>query len=472
MSTLRLSSSERRLLLSVFDILVLNLALLIALVWRLNYTFSWRTFREAPHYFLILTVLWFVWASLFDSYERPRTADASQSAWNAGGAALLTALSYLLIPYYSPAFPTSRLSAFIFVGLVTCSVSLWRVFYAAVLSQPTFQQRLLIVGAGRSGAELARALAGTPQMGNPYAGSGLQVVGFVDDDPEKAGTEIEGVPVIGDRNNLRQLVQDYEVDILALAVTHTPEIQPGLFQALLDCRALGVRLEPMTNLFERFTGRVPVEHAGLNLHVVMPLSTSPMQRVFWVVKRLIDVMSALIGLAVLGFAVPWVALVNALSCPGPLFYRQVRVGQGGKLFNVIKFRSMIPNAEEDSGAVWAVENDSRVTHMGRIMRATRIDELPQFLNVLKGEMSLVGPRPERPEFVSQLVKQVPFYQARYAVKPGITGWAQVRYRYGSSVNDALIKLQYDLYYIKHQGVYLELSILAKTAAVILGLKGR
>jgi lipopolysaccharide/colanic/teichoic acid biosynthesis glycosyltransferase len=228
----------------------------------------------------------------------------------------------------------------------------------------------------------------------------------------------------------------------------------------------------MTSLYERLTGRVPVEHAGRNLHVVLPLSDSPMQRAFGAAKRLVDILAGLVGLAVLGLAVPWIALANALWSPGSLFYRQSRVGRGGRPFAVVKLRSMVPGAEDDCGAVWAREDDERVTPVGRVLRKTRLDELPQFWNVLRGEMSLIGPRPERPEFVAELAREVPFYQARHAVRPGITGWAQVRYRYGSSTEDTLVKLQYDLYYIKHPSVYLELSILFKTAAVIMGFEGR
>jgi exopolysaccharide biosynthesis polyprenyl glycosylphosphotransferase len=469
---LRLTASERRLMLAVIDVLVLNAALLVALTLRYEYRFSLATVLAAPLYFVLLTALWFVWAMFFDCYDLPRTADASQSAWSTGRAALLAALTYLAIPVYTPHFPASRVSTYLFLALVAASVPAWRALYATVFSQPTFQRRLLVVGAGRSGAELARALAGTPAFGNPYAGSGYQLLGFVDDDPAKSGTEVEGAPVLGDRRDLRRLVQEQEVDIVVVAITHMPQIHPDLFQALLDCREQGVRLEAMTSAYERLTGRVPVEHAGHNLHVVLPASDSATQRLFAAAKRVVDLAAGVIGLAVLGLVTPGVALANALWSPGPLFYRQTRAGKGGRLFQLVKLRSMVPDAEASCGAVWAGEDDERATPVGRLLRKTRLDELPQSWNVLKGEMSLVGPRPERPEFVADLVQQVPFYQARHAVRPGITGWAQVRYGYGSSVEDALVKLQYDLYYIKHQSVYLELSILAKTAAVMLGLQGR
>jgi exopolysaccharide biosynthesis polyprenyl glycosylphosphotransferase len=470
--SLRLTASERRVTLMAVDVVILNVALLVALVLRYNYRFSLATVGQAPVYFLLLTALWVVWASFFDCYDLPRTADASQSAWSTGRAALLTALTYLAIPYYTPHFPTSRLSAYLFLGLATASVPLWRAAYAAVFNQPTFQQRLLVVGAGHAGSELARELARTPQFGNPYAGSGYHLVGYVDDNPALAGTEVQGALVLGNRHDLKALVQEHDVDTVVLAITHTPDIHPELFQALLDCRERGVRLEPMTSVYERLTGKVSVDHAGRNLHVVLPLSESPVQRVFQAGKRLADLVVASAGLLTVALLAPWVAAANALWSPGPTFYRQERVGKGGVRFWVTKFRSMGQDAEASGAAVWACEDDARVTPVGRILRRARVDELPQVWNVLRGEMSLIGPRPERPEFVAELVRQVPFYQARHAVRPGITGWAQVRYGYGSSVQDALVKLQYDLYYIKHQSLYLELSILVKTLAEMLRFRGR
>jgi lipopolysaccharide/colanic/teichoic acid biosynthesis glycosyltransferase len=231
-------------------------------------------------------------------------------------------------------------------------------------------------------------------------------------------------------------------------------------------------MELMTGLYERLTGRLLVEHAGRDLDLIVPVPDSTLKHFFRAGKRIVDLIAGVCGLLVLALLAPFIALANAIWSPGPLFYRQLRVGKGGKPFYIYKLRSMIPAAEENCGAVWSSENDHRITPVGKLLRKSRLDEFPQFLNVLKGDMSLVGPRPERPEFIAELVKEVPFYQARHAVKPGVTGWAQVRYRYGCSLQDSLVKLEYDLYYIRHQGLYLELSILVKTLAVMLGLKGR
>ena len=468
----RLSLPERRWMLWLVDVLVLNTGLLVVLVLRLGYTFSWATLRQAPLYFLVLTVLWFAWASFFDCYDLPATADASHSAWRTGRAGLLAALSYLAIPYITPQFPSSRLSALIFVTVATASVPVWRWIYAVVFVQPAFQRRVLIVGAGDSGAEMARVLAATPEEGNPYAGAGYRAVGVVDDDPAKVGQQVQGLPVLGNRHDLLRLVREHKVDVVVVCITDTGQIHAELVRALLECRGQGLAVVAMTALYEELTGRVPVGYVGANLHLVMPLQDSAGRRPYEALKRLGDLIIGAVGLVLVVVLTPWVALANAVAGPGPLFYRQMRVGRRGRPFRMIKFRSMIPAAEAESGAVWAGEGDPRVTPAGWLLRRMRLDELPQVWNVLRGEMSLVGPRPERPEFVADLEAQVPCYQARHAVRPGITGWAQVRYRYGSSVDDARVKLEYDLYYIKHQGLYLELSILAKTAAVMLGLGGR
>ena len=458
--------------LAAVDSVVLGSALLATLVLRDGARFSLDQVAQQLHYYLLLAAIWVVSALFFDCYDLARIADASQSAWAAGRAALVTALVYLVIPFYTPHLPASRLSSVLFVGLVTASVPIWRVVYAVVFTQPAFQKRVLVVGAGQSGRKIAGILANTPVRGNPYAGSGFQLIGFVDDRVDKVGTKIVGVPVMGTRRDLTHLVQQHDIDLLVIAIRYAPQVQPELFQALLDCRELGVDVELMVGLYERLTGRIPVEQAGHDLDLIVPVPDSAMQHFFWAGKRSIDLLAGVCGLVVLAMLTPFIALANAIWSPGPLFYRQLRVGKGGQPFHLYKLRSMIPAAEADCGAVWACKDDDRITPVGRFLRKTRLDEFPQFLNVLMGEMSLVGPRPERPEFVAGLVAEVPFYQARHAVRPGVTGWAQVRYRYGSSVEDALVKLEYDLYYIRNQSIYLELSVLVKTVAVMLGLKGR
>ncbi|MBN1966751.1 MAG: sugar transferase, partial [Anaerolineae bacterium] len=185
-----------------------------------------------------------------------------------------------------------------------------------------------------------------------------------------------------------------------------------------------------------------------------------------------DMVLSMIGLLSFAVLLPLIMLAMRLDSPGPVFFTQKRVGKGGKVFSVLKLRSMIPDAERESGPQWAIDHDPRITRVGKVLRKTRLDEVPQLLNVLRGEMSLIGPRPERPEFVDELSEKIPFYRTRHVVKPGITGWAQVRYHYGSSEEDALIKLQYDLYYIRHHSLALDLLIMLRTVGKMLSFQGR
>jgi lipopolysaccharide/colanic/teichoic acid biosynthesis glycosyltransferase len=235
---------------------------------------------------------------------------------------------------------------------------------------------------------------------------------------------------------------------------------------------MGVPVVSMMTLYQRLTGRVPIEHASQNIEHATGQSDSAYLRMYGLAKRVVDLVGALVAAVPFCLLIPLVALTNVFASRGPLFFRQTRVGKGGHLFEVIKFRSMRPDAEDGSGAVWASEDDDRVTNVGRFLRRTHLDELPQVINVLRGEMSLVGPRPERPEFVATLSKSIPFYRARHAVRPGITGWAQIHQDYGDSYERAREKLEYDLYYLKRQSPILDTEIILRTITKVLRLKGR
>jgi len=295
----------------------------------------------------------------------------------------------------------------------------------------------------------------------------------LEDAPEGAGDDsgAMGLPSLGEVGQLVCLARQHGVDeiILALGNGHAPSAE--VHEALLDCRELGLQVNSLETIYERLTARVPAEYSQRDTHLVLGPAEGPGGRVYLAVKRVVDLALALIGLAALALIIPWVALANARWSPGPLFYRQRRVGKGGRSFVIYKFRSMIPDAEKYTGAVWCEEEDPRITHVGRWLRKTRLDEMPQLINVLRGEMSIVGPRPERPRFVGQLTRTLPLYRVRHTVKPGVTGWAQIRYRYGNSVEDARVKLEYDLYYVKHANLFLDLLIVLQTPRVVSRLRG-
>jgi exopolysaccharide biosynthesis polyprenyl glycosylphosphotransferase len=468
---LRLRTSERKLLLLTVDLLIVNAALVVAWVVGANSPVTPQTVLAPYKWFITLTIVWGVSALFFDVYDLARSASTTQIVRNAGAAALVTVLVYVLIPWFAPPL-ASRTLIFAFALGAWLGIVAWRVAYAQLFVQPWFKRRALIVGAGWAGRTLEEMLRLAPHDANPYRGTGYQIVGFVDDNAAYADGSIGDVPVLGGHDVLVPAARALHVDEVILAITHRHAIDATLFDELLRCRELGVQVTPMAEVYERLSGRVPVDHVGRDLYAALPTGDRAYERFYLVVKAVIDGGFALLGLGVLALVAPAVAIANALTSPGPLLYRQDRVGKGGRSFMVVKFRSMVPDAEAKTGAVWAATNDDRVTPVGRFLRKTRLDELPQVINILRGEMSLIGPRPERPGFVEDLAKALPFYRARHAVRPGITGWAQVQYRYGNTSEDAKIKLEYDLYYVKHIGALLDFRIVLRTIQVMLLFKGQ
>ena len=466
-----LRTSERYVVLGAIDILLINASLIAAVSLTSDFTLSFNTLLAYYKWFFTLTVAWLGCATFFDCYNLARAASTTATIRNTTLAIVVTVVVYILIPYLTPPL-SSRGMWFYFASFALVSCLAWRVVYAQLFSQPWFEQRALIVGAGTAGAALINAMKTTPRKAtNPFRGTGYQVVGFVDDDLRLQGSMIEGMRVLGDNRSLAALCRQLHVNEIILAITNTQTISDEMMQALLLCRETGLRVATMATVYERLTGRVPIDYVGRDLYMVLPMNDSATERAFLIGKRLIDVGVALVGLAFMSIAAVPILIVNRLTSPGPLLYKQRRVGQGGRIFSMYKFRSMRPDAEHGTGAVWARKGDDRITPAGRVLRRTRIDELPQFINVLKGDMSLIGPRPERPEFVNALSLMIPYYRARHAVKPGITGWAQIKFGYGNTHQDARIKLEHDLYYVKHASPMLDIMISLQTLPVMILGKG-
>lgn len=465
-NSLTLPLAERTWLLHLSDILAINLSLVVYILLHPQYRLSWALIKRRPFWFITLTVLWLLMAHAFEAYAPRTTGHLRSSALAVMRASAMTSALYLLIPYLTPMLPVHRSLLLVLFMAMMVFPTVGRVLHTAVFSQAPFLQRTIIVGAGRAGRTVARAIHSS--------GEGVyKVVGFVDDAFEKLGQSVtigeQLLPILGTRSHLKMLVQQYNVNVVVVAITH--DIDAELLQILLDCLEMGVEIVPMPVLYERLTGRVPIQHVGENWYVSMPIYHPLTRPLNQLLKRLSDIVLASLGLAVLAILFPFIALAIYIDFPGPIFYTQMRVGRGGRIFRMYKFRSMIPNAE-DTEAVWAQENDPRVTRVGRILRKTHIDEFPQFLNILKGEMSAVGPRPERPKFVAELTREIPFYRVRHAVNPGMAGWALVKYGYVASKEDAMVRLEYDLYYIKHWSLWFDLVILVKTVLDVLTLRGR
>ena len=471
--SLGLRISERKLLLGVVDVLLLCGSLATAVYLRTDLLPGASALWANAKWFITLTFLWLLVAAVFDIYNLARSASMNYSLRAIIATSGITSMIYLTIPWLTPVL-VNRLQGFIFISLSVMTLSVWRLLYARIFVQPVFQRRALIVGAGSSGLALVNALQTNHALrdANPYRGTGYELIGFVDDNSNYREQTIAELPVLGDSGHLFQIVKQLAIDEVIVSITHAHQIRPELFEAILDCREAGIAVTTMPTVYARLTGRVTVEHASRNVETAAASQENALGRLYEGIKRLGDFFGGLVGIAILGLCIPMVWLINKIASPGPLFFQQQRVGKGGRLFNVIKFRSMIPDAEKGRGAVWAAENDNRITTVGRILRATHLDEVPQAINVLRGEMSLIGPRPERPEFVQLLSQKIPFYRVRHCIKPGITGWAQVHQDYGDSVDGAREKLEYDLYYIKNASPTLDLLIMLRTVAKVLELRGR
>lgn len=452
---------DRRLFLILIDLLFVNAAVVIAFaVW------SWRGDKDLrdlittqAYWFPLLSVLWLCFEYLSGLYDLRVVAQLRATMRALAQTFLFVLVAYLLIFFSIPTELPRGIVVYHGVAAIAL-IALWRGTYIRVAP---FRRRALIVGAGNAGREIAQTIQ--TQFRTHY-----DLVGFVDDDATKHGQSIEGLKVLGTRADLTRLVQAHRVGEIILAITRG--LSDGLFDALLDAQELGVEIVPMPLVYEEVTGRVPVQYVGDSWYVALPLSHASSSGMYRVFKRAFDVTFALIGLSVFALLLPFIALAIKLDSTGTVFYAQPRVGQGGRIFKLWKLRTMVRDAEADGQAVWAARNDPRVTRVGKILRRLHLDEVPQFWNVLRGEMSIVGPRPERPEFVAQLEKQIPFYRLRHAVKPGLAGWAIAHADYVDNLEAARVRVEYDLYYIKHQSLGLDVWILFRAIGHVLAFKGR
>ena len=337
----------------------------------------------------------------------------------------------------------------------TVVIAAWRFLLRVILRSDPFAERILIVGADSKAIDIARETLWRKHLG-------YRIVGFLSDDPALQGVSLINPRVIGTTAQCRDLALQHGVSrVVVAALDHRGRLS---MDSLLDCKTSGVRVQEGSSFYEQLTGKIMVE--GLRKSWLIFSDGFVVSRGVLFFKRLLDLIAASIGLLLASPLMALVAIAVRLDSPGPVLFRQERVGRGGKLFTLAKFRSMRTDAEAQ-GAQWAVEGDPRVTRVGRFIRATRLDELPQLWNVLVGDMSLVGPRPERKMFVDQLREQNAFYEQRLVVRPGLTGWAQIKAPYASSFEESIEKLKFDLYYVKNLSIFLDISILLSTARIVL-----
>ncbi len=476
--SLQLPVSERRVLLMAGDILASLISVLIALrlwAYRAQVPFDGTFIGPRAFWFVVLPLLWVVLARANDYYDLRISAQLWSSAARLVRVTLSMVVLYLAAFFFAPRELLPRTFVLYYAVLSLLLVGLWRLCRVFLIGWTGFRRRAIIVGAGRA-AELIWEAIKEEAAGDYELLGSVTSAGDGREDTAEGATPADvrttaRMTWLGTASALPRLVR--ELGIAEVILAYVNEVPGDVFESVMTCYERGVSIVPMPVLYEQITGRVPIEHVGDYLWaLVLPLEQRTLPVLLYrLLRRVIDVCAALLGLLAFSALLPILTLAIRLDSPGPAFYSQRRIGRGGRGFTIHKLRSMVEGAEDDSGARWSDARDPRITRVGRFLRRTRLDELPQLWNVVRGEMSLIGPRPERPEFMSALAEQIPFYRTRLVVTPGLTGWAQVRYRYGSSTQDALRKLQYDLYYIRHQSPMLDLLIVLRTIAVMLLMRG-
>ena len=462
----RLKPSEQRFILVLGDFIAASIALLIALyVWASGdswYRFSVEFLKyRAPAWFYLLPFIWLI--LLVDTYDTRKSANLRQSLRGIGLVFLASVIVYLVIYFAVEPNSLPRLGVAVFTVAATLLTLLWRLIYVRAFTSVSRQQRVLIVGAGKAGTALVEVIS---ELDPPP----FKLIGLIDDDPAKLGTNIHGSPILGNHESMAEIITNQGITDLILAISN--EMNHGMFQSILTAQEEGVNLTTMTDTYESLSGRVPINLLESDWVVRAFLDRAPTSGFYRIAKRLLDLVLVLIGLATLVLLFPLLALVIFLDSGRPIIFTQKRLGKGGKPYMIYKFRTMRSRLDMEKEALVTANNDPRITRIGKFLRKAHLDELPQIINVLQGEMSFVGPRSERVELVRVFQKEVPFYRARMLVKPGITGWAQIHQAYAETIEETATKLQYDLYYIEHASIWMDLNIILRTVGSVLGFKGR
>lgn len=406
---------------------------------------------------MLVTFIFQICLYYFDLYDFSVTSSFSDTAartTQAFGAGCIS----LSIIYYM--VPTTIISAEIFFTgyLVICGcIAVWRFFYALVLDRRMFAQPILILGTGVIAENIANEIENKRD-------SAYKIVAYAGDGEPRVNRH--QVPVVHDKTEIFSVAAARKAEKIIVALDDKRGNTP--VKELLDCKLKGMSIVKGIEFYESLTGKILVEK--VNPTWIVFSEGFKQGGSLQTIKRAVDILLASFGLLISLPIILVTSVIIKLESPGTVFYTQDRVGEKGTIFKVIKFRSMRSDAEKD-GPVWASKNDSRVTRVGNFIRKVRIDEIPQMWSVLKGDMSFVGPRPERPVFVAQLTKDIHYYSLRHNIKPGITGWAQICYPYGASEEDALRKLEYDLYYVKNMSVCMDLLIVFQTIKTVLFQRG-
>ncbi len=451
--------SERKVLLRIFDVLFV----LIALLLLNNFTdFDYFRITKGFWYWTFLLVTYLeVFAHIFELYDLQKASKFDIVLKNVVLTSSITVLFFILTPIISPSLPDNRFQILYFFLTISITLLCWRAAYIYLIASPRFNKKVIIVGDSFDIQMIAEAFK--------KADPNYEIVGFVNTDGriETSNDELIQFNV----KELREAVQNYHIKEIVVASVYKTGLMLPLYNELSFLLNKGFPIRDYMQVYEEITARIPVQNVDHDFYRYFPFSRSNQNKFYLYGLRLFDIVISLIGILFGIVLIPIILIGNIMGNRGPLFYIQERIGKNGEPFKIMKFRTMVKDAEAQ-GPRYAEKNDYRTTPFGKFMRRARIDEIPQFLNLLKGEMSLIGPRPERPVFVRELSHSIPFYNIRHVIKPGLTGWAQVKGDYSGEESGALEKLQYDLFYIKHRSLFLDINIILKTLSTVLSMRGQ
>jgi len=460
----RIRNSERQAILFIGDLILSYLSVLIGLFfWSqkdwLNFTGEFLN-QRAPFWFYLLPIVWILF--LVETYDIRKANRRDEVIRGIATAAGISLGIYLIVFFISEPNSLPRRGVLIFIIAATILTVAWRLIYIQIFTAPYFMRRALMIGAGKAGSTLAGMLK------DVHTGP-FMLAGYIDDDPSKQDQIINGYKVLGNGGQLTTLINDLDITDLIFAISG--ELNPDLFRAILHAAENDVEVTSLPALYEEVFGRIPIFLLPSDWILRTFIDQTHTSGVYESVKRLIDFLISIAGLLVSLLLFPLISLLIILDSGLPILYSQMRVGKYGRPYRIYKFRTMYQDAEKDGVARTATHNDARITRVGKILRRSHLDEIPQFWNILIGENSMIGPRAEQIELVNKFQEQLPFYRARLFVQPGLTGWAQINQRYATTLEETAIKLEYDLYYIKNRNLLLDMTIVLRTVGRVLGLKG-
>lgn len=449
--------SERKILLRVMD--VLFTVLILAIIGHYTQFHYFRVTQSNFYWTIVLAIYLLFFGTIFEMYNLQTACNRFQISKSIILTSSVTVLFYLLTPFYTPVLPSNRLQILLFFFSILFSLSLWRYIYIVFLASNRFMKKVLFVGNSKDIDVLVAELS----KFNPH----YHVVGYLAVGESSVDAHVKRVL----DEDLDEFVYKNYVSEIVVISSKNKLTSIDLYNKLLSLLEKGIVVRKYNQVYESSTYRLPIHFDDKELYKFFPFSRSNQNKLYVYFNRIFDIALSLVGLFFFFLVSPVLWLVNLFFNKGSFFYTQERIGKNGVPFIIYKMRTMVPNAEQN-GAVFATVNDVRITSFGKFLRKTRFDELPQFINVLKGDMAIIGPRPERQVFVDEISATIPLYQSRHVIKPGLTGWAQVNYSYGASLEDSLMKLQYDLYYIKHRSLFLDINIVIKTVSTILFFRGQ